>query len=113
MIQGAAFVDNDFGRLVISGEELFFEYKGISYTLTSNRYEPCTYISTDDRIVCTLHNAFTTDHLADAFGSGGTVRALDWVEYDEAAFCKALCAALDSGREQLDFTYAVKLSQQI
>ena len=100
------------GRLIISGEELTFEYKGISYTLTSSRYEPCTYISIDNKIVCTLHNAFTTDHLADAFLNGGTVKGLDWVDYDKTAFCKALAAALDSGRAELDFTYAAKLSQQ-
>ena len=107
-----ATMDKDNGRLIISGEELFFEYKGVSYTLTSNRYDPCTYISRGDDTVCTLHNAFNTDELKDAFEKGGTVKALDWADYDETGFCKALAAALDSGRAELDFTYAAKLSQR-
>ena len=35
-----------------------------------------------------------------------------WKDYDEKAFCRVLAAALDSGREQLDYTYAAKLAEK-
>ncbi len=104
-----------FGKLQYSADDtgvMYYNYKAKAYELTSNRYEPCLYISAEEKIVCTLHTAFTTDELITAFSEGRTVKAIDWKDYDEKAFCRVLAAALDSGREQLDYTYAVKLAEK-
>lgn len=103
------------GKLCYSTDDtgvIYFNYNGCSYKLESQPYEPCLYIQGGDRIVCTLHTAFTTDELIGAFSKGVSVKAVNWVDYDEAAFIRALAAALDSGREQLDDTYAAKLAEK-
>ena len=88
---------------------LWFIYKGRTFELTSHRYEPLIYIKDGEKLVCILHMAFNTDELIDAFSNGGSVKAVDWKDYDEQAFCEAVAAALDDGRGELDFTYAAKL----
>lgn len=89
---------------------LYFSYKGRTYTLTSHPYEPLIYINDAQVLVCILHMAFNTFELIEAFSKGGSLRAVDWKDYDEQAFCEAVAAALDDGRGELDFTYAAKLA---
>lgn len=91
-------------------EELRFVFNEHNYRLFSHPYEPCLYIYDGDNCVCTLHTAFNTEELVAAFSAGKSVKAIDWKDYDETAFCKILTATLDSKRAQLDFTYAAKLA---
>ncbi len=88
---------------------LYLTYQGITYELTSYPYEPCLYIKHGDAHVCTLHTAFNTDELIEAFSKGRTVRAMNGINYDEKTFCKILVASIDSKRGDMDFTYAAKL----
>lgn len=104
-----------FGALEYSTEDtgvMHYKYKGRTFELTDHPYEPCLYISDAEKIVCTLHTAFTTRELIAAFSKGESVKAINWKDYDEKALCKVLAAALDSGREQLDYTYAAKLAEK-
>lgn len=104
-----------FGALEYSTEDtgvMHYKYKGRTFELTDHPYEPCLYISGAEKIICTLHTAFTTRKLIEAFSKGESVKAIDWKDYDEKAFCKVLAAALDSGRDQLDYTYAAKLAEK-
>lgn len=103
------------GKLSYSADEtgdVYFSYNGQNYKLESQPYEPCLYIQDGDRIICTLHTAFTTRELIAAFTKGESLKAIDWKDYDEAAFCRVLSAALDSGRDQLDYTFAAKLAEK-
>ena len=104
-----------FGALEYSTEDtgvMYYKYKGRTFELTDHPYEPCLYISGAEKIICTLHTAFTTRKLIEAFSKGESVKAINWKDYDEKAFCKVLAAALDSGRDQLDYTYAAKLAEK-
>ena len=104
-----------FGALEYSTEDtgvMHYKYKGRTFELTDHPYEPCLYISGAEKIICTLHTAFTTRELIAAFSKGESVKAINWKDYDEKAFCRVLAAALDSGREQLDYTYAAKLVEK-
>ena len=104
------------GRLEYSTEDkgvMYYKYKECTFELTSQPYEPCLYISIGEKIICTLHTAFTTQELTEAFSQGKSVKAIDWKDYDERLFCRVLAAVLDSGREQLDYTYAAKLAEKI
>ena len=104
-----------FGALEYSTEDtgvMHYKYKGRTFELTDHPYEPCLYISGAEKIICTLHTAFTTRKLIAAFSKGESVKAINWKDYDEKAFCKVLAAALDSGRDQLDYTYAAKLAEK-
>ena len=104
-----------FGALEYSTEDtgvMHYKYKGRTFELTDHPYEPCLYISGAEKIICTLHTAFTTRELIAAFSKGESVKAINWKDNDEKAFCRVLAAALDSGREQLDYTYAAKLAEK-
>lgn len=103
------------GKLCYSTDDpgvIYFNYNGCRYKLESHPYEPCLYIISGDCIICTLHTAFTTIKLIATFSKGESVNAVNCKDYDEAAFVKVLAAALGSGREQLDFTYAAKLAEK-
>ena len=107
--------DRQFGKLEYSAGDtgaMYYTYKGETFELTSNPYEPCLYISCGEKTICTLHVAFTVRELIEAFSEGRSVKAIDWKDYDEKAFCRVLAAAMDSGREQLDYTYAAKLAEK-
>jgi 8-oxo-dGTP pyrophosphatase MutT (NUDIX family) len=92
------------------GSVMYYNYKDRRYTLTSQPYEPLIYVKDGETLTCILHMAFNTEELVDAFSEGKTVRAVDWVDYDEKTFCKILATALDSKRSELDYTYAAKLA---
>ena len=102
----------DYGALCYDNDaELTYSYKGIIYKLTSYPYEPCMYLKRDDALICVLHNAFTTYYIAETFSAGKKVHIYRW-EYDEKEFCQILATVLESGRSDLDFTYAAKLWQE-
>ncbi|WP_406042239.1 hypothetical protein [Succinimonas sp.] len=102
----------DYGALCYDNDaELTYSYKGITYKLTSYPYEPCMYLKRDDSLICVLHNAFTTYYIAETFSSGKKAKIYRW-EYDEKEFCQILATVLESGRSDLDFTYAAKLWQE-
>ncbi|MBR3663822.1 MAG: hypothetical protein IKN64_04105 [Desulfovibrio sp.] len=108
-------MEKDFGSLNLSPDEVTYAYKGETYRLWSHPYEPCLYLWRGDECVCTLHNAYNTEDLVKAFSAGTTVKTnfgKDYdKEYNEACFCRVLSAALDSGRENMDFFYAAKLAK--
>ncbi len=99
------------GKLEFHDDEVTYTYKDVTYGLFHHPFEPCLYIYNDDDCICTLHNAFTTYRLKEAFTSGGTVSDYDR-EYDEEVFCRVLAAALDSERTEMDFFYAAKLVKE-
>ena len=104
------------GESDYSGDTVTYTYKGETYLLTSHPYEPCLYIREKDLQVCTLHNAYNTYDLKKAFSAGETVSTnygKDYdKEFDEAGFCRVLAAALDSGRDNMDFFDAAKLAKE-
>ena len=105
-----------FGSLKLSLDEVTYTYKGETYRLSSHPYEPCLYLRTGDKLVCTLHNAYNPEDLVKAFSAGKTVKtnySKDYdEEYDEAGFGRVLAAALDSGRDDMDLFYAAKLAKK-
>ncbi len=108
--------DHQYGKLIYGSDkphQLYYHYKEKIFILTSNIYEPCLYIEDGDKIICTLHTAFTTEELIKAFSAGKAVKAIDRNDYDEAAFCRIVAAAIDSKREQMDFTYAAEMTANI
>ena len=109
-------MEEEFGSLNLSLDEVTYTYKGESYRLSSHPYEPCLYLWRDDVCVCTLHNAYNPEQLVRAFAAGNTVKTnygKDFdKEYDEAGFCRVLAAALDSGRDDMDLFYAAKLAKE-
>ena len=104
--------NNENGRLEYNeNAELFYIYKDKKYSLTSHPYEPCLYIKNGTEIVCILHNAFDTDTLIDAFSYGGKVAAMDGSKHNEQDFCGILAAAVDSGRTEMDLTFAAQMTK--
>ena len=99
-------MEKEYGSFIICSDEVTYAYKGEIYQLSSHPYEPCLYIQRGDEIICILHNAYTTEHLAKAFAAGETIKDYGDREYDEVAFCRVLASALDSGRHSMDFFYA-------
>lgn len=91
---------------------ILFFHKGVTYELSDHPYEPCIYIRRDGRLVCTLHNAFTVYDLPEWFAEGKKLTAIDGKKYDEKGFCKVLADAIDSGRGEMDFTFAAGLAKK-
>ena len=114
-MQSEAFLEEGYGTLNLGSDEVTYVYKGETYRLYSHPYEPCLYLYRGDELVCALHNAYNPQQLVKAFSSGETVKTnygKDYdKEYDEAGFCRVLAAALDSGRDDMDFFYAAKLAK--
>ncbi len=108
--------EEDRGTLDLNPDEVTYTYKNEIYRLHSHPYEPCLYLYRGEELVCTLHNAYDTRELVKAFTAGETVKTnygKDYdKEYDEAGFCRVLAAALDSGRDDMDFFYAAKLAKE-
>jgi len=115
-MKSEAFLEEDSGTLNLGSDEVAYVYKGETYRLYSHPYEPCLYLYRGDELVCTLHNAYNPQQLAEAFLAGETVKmnyGKDYdKEYDEESFCRILAAALDSGRDDMDFFYAAKLVKE-
>ena len=108
--------EEDHGMLDLDPEEVTYTYKSETYKLYSHPYEPCLYLYGGDGLVCALHNAYNPEQLAEAFSAGKTVKTnygKDYdKEFDEAGFCRVLAAALDSGRDDMDFFDAAKLVRE-
>lgn len=106
----------DFGSLNLSSGEVTYAYRGETYRLSSNVYEPCLFMRRNDELVCALHNAYTTEQLVNAFAAGETIKTCFGKdhdkEYDEAGFCRVLAAAIDSGLAEMDLFYAAKLAKK-
>ena len=109
-------MEEDFGSLNLSPDEVTYSYKGETYRLSSHPFEPCLYLWKGDALVCALHNAYNPETLVKAFTTGKTIKTLfgkDYdKEYDEAGFCRVLAAALDSGRDDMDLFDAAKLAKK-
>lgn len=109
-------MEENFGSLNLRSEEVTYAYKGETYRLSSHPYEPCLYLWSGDKLVCTLHNAYNPEQLVEAFTAGKTVKTnygKDYdKEYDEIGFCRVLAAALDSGRIDMDFFCAAKFAKK-
>ena len=99
-------MEKDFGSLNLNSDEVSYTYKDVIYQLSSHPYEPCLYLQRGDEIICVLHNAYTTEQIMDAFTAGRSLKYYGNREYDEAGFCRVLAAALDSGRQSMDFFFA-------
>ena len=108
--------EEDFGMLNLNSDEVTYTYKNETYQLYSHPYEPCLYLYRGDGLVCVLHNAYIPEQLVKAFSAGETVKTnygKDYdKEFDEAGFCRVLAAALDSGRDNMDFFDAAKLAKE-
>ena len=100
----------DFGKLEYSAKEMNFIYRGTVYAVSDYPYEPCLYLKKDGRLLSVIHNSFTVDNLIRVFSEGGSVHDVDResTAYDEAAFSRVLAAVVDSGRPDVDFTFAAK-----
>ena len=100
----------DFGKLEYSAKEMNFIYRGTVYAVSDYPYEPCLYLKNDGRLLSVIHNSFTVDNLIRIFSEGGSVHDVDResTAYDEAAFSRVLAAVVDSGRSDVDFTFAAK-----
>ena len=96
------------GFFTSNGDKLSFTYKGREYDLSFHPYEPCLYLYEGERLVLVLHNAFTTEALIAAFAEGRALDGMDGILYDEEIMSLSLAAALDSGRGDMDLTYAAK-----
>ena len=96
------------GTLKFNDNSVIYEYNDVVYRLSFYPYEPCLYIILDDVIICTLHNAFTTEQLKKAFSEGKKVDCFG-KKFDEQGFCKVLAAVLDNKRKDMDFFYAADL----
>lgn len=94
------------------GNKTLFFHNGTEYELSDHPYEPCMYIKKDGETVVTLHNAFTVSDLPELFSGGGTVTAIDGKTYGEEDFCRVLDAAVESGRSEMDFTFAAVLADK-
>lgn len=102
---------DDFGSFLYdSSRKISYTYKGITYRLASHPYEPCLYLYRDNTCVLILHNAFTAEHLQEAFSAGESVSDLGRL-YDEKAFARVLAASLDSNRSEMDFFFAARLTE--
>lgn len=109
-------MEKDYGSLNLNSNEVTYTYKGETYHLSSHPYGPCLYLESGNKLNCTLQNAYTTEQIVNAFASGKTIKTnygKDYdKEYDESGFCKVLAAAIESGRDCMDFFYAAKLAKK-
>lgn len=111
-----AITEEDYGMLNLNSDEVTYTYKNDTYQLYSHPYEPCLYLYRGEELVCALHNAYNPEQLVKAFSAGETVKTNYGKDYDkeldEAGFCRVLAAALESGRDDMDFFDATKLAKE-
>lgn len=81
------------------GDNIFFEYDGCKYVLTSHPYEPCLYIKLDGKMIAILHNAFDAYDLPDIFAAGEKLKSISGRMHDEESVCRILAAAVDKQGE--------------
>lgn len=103
--------DPEYGLLKHWNGGVVFSFNGQDYTLGSHPYEPCLYIGKGGRILCTLHNAFDAYELPETFARGESLTGPDGRMYGCGSFCRALLAAIASGRPEMDFTFAAMISR--
>ena len=65
----------------------WLDVDGTSLRLTSQPYEPCTYISRADGGVTTIHNAFDTSVVLELFADGRTLSSITGRTYRPGDFC--------------------------
>ena len=65
----------------------WLDVDGTSLRLTSQPYEPCTYISRADGGVTTIHNAFDTSVVLELFADGRTLSSITGRTYYPGDFC--------------------------
>lgn len=107
-----ALPDPEYGLLKRRYGKVLFFYNDMEYKLGDNPLEPCIYIIKDDKIICTLHYAFTIYDLPEWFASGKKLLGINGIEYDGTAFCRVLAASIDSGCADLDFPAAAELVKE-
>ncbi len=89
-------------------DEIIFVYKNTEYTITSQPYEPCMYISKDGMLFRALRNAFDTSELLECLTEGVSVMGIDGKRYGLADFCNVFAFMIDHDRGVMNFTDAAE-----
>ena len=99
-----------YGVMEFTEYNVWYTYKDVRYQFSYHPFEPCLYLMNGDEYALTLHNAFTTERIIEAFAKDTTLTDLDSSVYDTEAFCKVLAYCLDNRLDNIDLFYAAKRS---
>ncbi len=89
-------------------EYLSFIYNKATYHLTSQPYEPCLYISKEDKIIRIIHNSFTIDEIISIAQGELCITAITGKKYDINDVCSVLTYAIDNDIYETDLSYLEK-----
>lgn len=89
-------------------DEIIFVYKNTEYTITSQPYEPCMYISKHGMLYRALRNAFDTSELLECLTEGVSVKGIDGKQYGLDDFCSVFAFMIDHDCGVMNFTDAAE-----
>ena len=86
-------------------DSLFFIYNNTTYQLTSHPFEPCLYVSQEEKIVRMIHNAFTIEEMMDVARGEYQITSVTGKKYDIESICEVLSGALELDSYETDLSY--------
>lgn len=99
--------DYHYGMLFEKDGELFLDYLGKVFQITSQPYEPCLYLSVDKKVCSCIHNAFNASEISALAKEGGFITSATGIKYDINRMCYFLAYASQSIADA-DISYAEK-----
>jgi hypothetical protein len=94
--------------LLLYKDDLVFQIDGEEYNLSSQPYEPCLYISKDDKIIRIIHNSFTTDEIISSIEDGLKISAITGTLFDTHMICELLSFTINNSFYEVDLGYLEK-----
>ena len=95
--------------LEIAQGQAYFYTNGRRYSLSSQPYEPCTYLIDEKGSCSVIHNAFDIYRSLEILFSGRTLHSISGVVYDMPAFCRLLRQAAKYAGSDVDIDYLESL----
>ena len=82
------------------------------YILTSHPYEPCLYITDENHVLTSVHNAFDPLNVLESFKKGDMIMSITGFEYNANDFCSMVEYAAGMGDINIDFAENVLKNQK-
>lgn len=76
-----------------------------TYRLDDLRYEPCLYIKGSDRMMLTIHHAFTVEELCRAAQTDSSIKMVTGNDYNISGVLKLIRKAIELSMESVDLSY--------
>lgn len=96
--------DNDY-LLEEDGGRYSLQMDGKTYRLETSIKEPILYIKGPDRVLLTIHHAFTMDELVYAIHTNGKIRIISGNDHDIRGILGLVRKAVEVGKDGVDLSY--------